>query len=575
MENTLQKYSKKSVKQPHVRFIALGGEETVTRNMYLYEYEDQILIVDCGLGFPDATMLGVDLMLPDISYLLELLEKTNKKIVGMVLTHGHEDHIGGLPFILPQLMPKDVKERSFSLYASPLTAALINEKLKEYHVSASVKTVPFTKPTVRLGDFIITFVRVTHSVPDSANIIIETPIGNFFHGSDFKFDLTPADGKRTEFHKITDAAKNGFVALMSDCLGSDRDGFSISEESLEYQFERQMREAEGKCIITTYSSNINRMNQIVKAAERTGRKVCFVGRSMIKIKDIAQRMGYLHIPSGLECSLPEAKKQKSKHIVMLVAGSQGQQNSALTRIANGEHRDINLQSPDTVIFSAETIPGNELAVNALIDSLAKRGVTLVFAHGPEGLFHVSGHGSRSDHQLLIALTQPRFLVPISGTYQHMLLYKRNAQKMGYNKKQIQLVGNGREILFTNKTINLGKQVPIRPIYVDEISGEEVESYVIRDREKLAKEGIVIIMAEVKADTGELFSEPEILVRGITIDVSTIQEHIVKDINAELSSKKEPVVNWFRVRKIIGETTERILFKKFRTRPLLLPIVIEM
>src|SRR5258708_7436863 len=274
-----------------VSFMALGGFEDVTRNMYLYEYNDQILIVDCGLGFPDESMLGVDLLLPDITYLEDLVKKGHKKIIGMVLTHGHEDHIGGLPFILPQLP-------QFPIYGSPLTAALSNEKLRDYKVQATVKTVQFTDGEISLGDFRVSFVRVTHSILDSANIIIRTPVGNLFHGSDYKFDLTPADGKRSDFLKITKAAQEGFLALMSDCLGSDREGFTPSEQKLGAHFEREMRNASGKVLITTYSSNVSRLNQAIYAAEQTGRKVCFVGRSIIKVKEVAERLGYLEMRDG-------------------------------------------------------------------------------------------------------------------------------------------------------------------------------------------------------------------------------------------------------------------------------------
>jgi len=267
--------------------------------MYLYEFQDQILIVDCGLGFPDETMSGVDLLLPDITYLLDAClpeGKATKKIVGMLLTHGHEDHIGGLPFILPQLP-------SFPLYGSPLTAALANDKLAEFKLQPVVQTVQFTDGVLQLGAFTITFIHVTHSIPDAAHLFIETPVGNFYHGADYKFDLTPADQKRTEFLKITQAAQKGITALISDCLGADRPGFTPSEEMLTQNFEQTMGEAKGKVVITTNASNVSRLNQAIEAAEKLNRKVCFVGRSIIKAKQLAQRLGYLHIKPGTEIQL--------------------------------------------------------------------------------------------------------------------------------------------------------------------------------------------------------------------------------------------------------------------------------
>lgn len=550
-----------------VSFMALGGFEDVTRNMYLYEYNNQILIVDCGLGFPDESMLGVDLLLPDISYLLDLLKK-GKKIVGMVLTHGHEDHIGGLPFILPQLP-------QFPIYASPLTAALSNEKLQDYKVPASVTTVQFSDKEIRLGDFTVSFVRVTHSVLDSANIIIKTPVGNLYHGSDFKFDLTPIDGQRTDFLKITQAAQQGFLALMSDCLGADREGFSQSEQMLGMYFEREMRSCPGKFIITTYSSNISRMNQAIQAAEMTGRKVCFVGRSILKVKQIAERLGYLKMHNGTEVQIADLSKYKSKQIVLLVAGSQGQENSALTRIAEGEHRDIRLDPQDTVLFSSDVIPGNELSVSALSDSIVKRGARVLDSGGGNGLFHVSGHGSAVDHMLLIALTQPRYLVPISGPYRHMVAYRTTALQMRYKRNDIFLIENGQELLFTRNSARLGKKIEVKKVYVDEVSGEELEHFVIRDRERLAKEGVVIVMVEIKATDGQLAEKPEVIARGSYLtDTKEVADPLAAELEKVLSQHKEKVTNWFHVRRSIGETSERFLYKKLRTRPLVLPVVIE-
>ncbi|HSX09490.1 MAG TPA: ribonuclease J [Candidatus Saccharimonadales bacterium] len=551
-----------------VSFMALGGLEDVTRNMYLYEYKNEILIVDCGLGFPDESMLGVDLLLPDISYLVDVLKKGEKKIVGMVLTHGHEDHIGGLPFILPQLP-------QFPIYASPLTAALANEKLQDYKLPADIQTIQLEDNELHLGPFTVTFVRVTHSILDSANIIIKTPVGNLFHGSDFKFDLTPADGKRTDFLKITTAAQEGFLSVMSDCLGSDRDGFTPSEQMLGTYFEREMRNSPGKFLITTYSSNVTRLNQAINAAEMTGRKVCFVGRSIVKVKQIAQRLGYLKMRDGTEVQINELQKYKSKQLLLIVAGSQGQENSALTRIAEGEHREVRLDPNDTVLFSSDTIPGNELSVSALSDSIAKRGAKILFSGHGSQMYHVSGHGSAGDHMLLIALTQPRFLLPISGTYRHMVAYRTTAQQMGYKRNDIFLVENGQEVLFGRNSARFGKKIEIKHVYVDEVSGEELENFVIRDREQLAKEGVLIVMAEIKESDGQLATKPEVIARGSYLtDTKEVTDSLAGELEKTLSGHRDKVTNWFHVRRTIGETAEKHLYKKMRTRPLVLPVVIE-
>lgn len=557
--------------QESISFMSLGGLEDVTRNMYVYEYKDQILLVDCGLGFPDETMFGVDLLLPDISHLLTTClpaDRAKKKIVGMLLTHGHEDHIGGLPFILPQLP-------DFPIYASPLTAALANEKLSEFSLEPRVQTIKFDKSTVQVGSFKATFLRVTHSIPDAANIIINTPVGNIYHGSDFKYDFTPADKKTTEFHKITKAAEEGILCLMSDSLGSERSGFSVSEEALSDNFEREMRVCRGKFIVTTYSSNISRLNQAMQAAQKLNRKVCFVGRSLIKVKTIAVRMGYMHIPRGMEIPMDQLHRYKDHQILLFVAGSQGQENSALTRIADGVHKDIHVRPYDLVVLSSDTIPGNEVAVNSLIDTLSKKGIRVIYSEISDD-FHVSGHGSSEDLKLLIALARPRFLLPISGTYRHMIAYRTLSEKMQYARRDIFIVENGQEIIFTKTSARLGKKIDTKNVYVDEVSGEEVENYVIRDREKLAREGILIIMAEISASTGQLFNSPELIIRGSSLkDIKTdLSSFLGKELARELSTRDGKVTNWIHIRKLIGDIAEKYIFKKFHSRPLVLPVVIE-
>jgi ribonuclease J len=555
------------------KFLALGGVEDVTRNMYVYEYQDQILLVDCGLGFPDESMLGVDFLLPDIAYLVRACmpeDRATKHIVGMLLTHGHEDHIGGLPYILPQLP-------SFPIYGSPLTAALANEKLTEFHAQPVVQAVPFTHGSFQIGDFTIAFIHVTHSIPDAAHLFIETPVGNFYHGADYKFDLTPADQQRTEFRKIAQAAQKGVTALVSDCLGADRPGFTPSEAMLTQNFERTMRESKGKVVITTTASNVSRLNQAIEAAEKLNRKVCFVGRSIIKAKQLAQRLGYLHIKRGTEIHIGALSRYPSHQVMLLVAGSQGQENSAMTRIAEGEHQDIRLQPNDLVIFSADPIPGNELAVSALVDAIAKAGATVMYSDIASGSFHVSGHGSSGDHMLLISLTQPKFLVPISGTYRHMIAYRDLAETMQYKSQQIFLIENGQEVLFSTQHAKIGKKIAVKNVYVDEVSGEELERYVLRDRERLAQEGVFILLVEINAATSQVARKPEIIVRGTALSESAkadLTKSLQQAIRQALSSQKGPLTNRVHLRRVIGDVAERLLFKQFHSQPLILPVVIE-
>ena len=545
--------------------LSLGGREEVTKNMYVYEYGQEILLVECGIGFADETMLGVDLLLPDISYLLS----TKKKIVGMVMTHGHEDHIGAIPFIIPQL------HQQFPIYASPLTASLANEKLKDFRLKTTVKSVSFDQPTVRIGSFSVTFIHVTHSVPDSASLFIETPAGNVVHTGDFKFDFTPYDGKQSDFARFSQAAQKGVMCLVSDCLGSEKAGHSSTEKPLEGSIEEAMKNCKGKFIMTTYSSHVARWNQALQAAKKHNRKVCFVGRSLVKVKDVAVKLGYMHIPQGMEVEIPEVAHLPENEVLLFVAGSQGQENSALSRIANNEHKELSLSKLDTVLFSSDPIPGNEVSVTALVDTIAKKGINVLYSMSAGATYHVSGHGHREDLQLMIALTKPKYVMPTSGNYKHMVAYKSIARDMGYPDNTHLLTENGQEIIFENGVARSGKKIETKTVFVDHISGEEVDQYVLRDREKLAKEGVVIIMAEVNAATGQLIDAPSLVTRGFSpSDQKTLSLSLPREISALLSKQKGKVTNWVHLRKVIGDLAIKHVGKKLKRQPLILPVIIE-
>lgn len=550
-------------------FIPIGGIGDVTRNMYLYEYQDQILIVDCGLGFPDETMLGVDLTLPDIRY----LQQTKKRIVGMVFTHGHEDHIGAVPYILPQLLTGERATKPFPLFGTPLTAAFVNEKLKEFKLPYKVQTVQFDKPAVRLSNFIVSFIRVTHSIPDTANLFIETPAGNFFHASDFKLDLLPTDGKQSDYARIAKVQEKGVLCLMSDCLGAEKAGYVDSEEKIKETFDQEMRTCKGKCIITTYSSNIARLNQAIQVAEKYKRHVCFIGRSLIKAKDVAQRLGYMRIKPGMEVTLDQVKNYPDERLLLLVAGNQGQENSAMTRIAVGEHREIELSPHDTVIFSSYPIPGNEVSVNAVIDEIAKQGARILYTDVSDTL-HVSGHGHQQDLMLMASLTKPKYMLPIGGNFKHMVAYQTMAKRLGYQPKDVLLLEDGEEIIFSKAGYKRGRKIPLRGVYVDAFSGEEVENFVLRDRQKLSEGGIVIVLAEVEVGSGKL-ANTDIITRGFSI---TDNQKLIRKISTELklsfNGKKGKVTNRIHIRKSIEEITEKAVFKLFKRQPLVLSVVVE-
>jgi ribonuclease J len=546
-----------------VSLIPIGGVGNVTKNMYLYEYNNEILIVDCGLGFADETMLGVDLLIPDITYLKNL--PPEKKIVGMALTHGHEDHIGGLPYILPDLPGQ------FPIYATPLTAELANAKLRDYGEQPRVQKINFDGGEVRIGSFTLNFVRVTHSVLDSSNIFIKTPIGSFYHGSDYKVDLTPFDGKRTDFKKIASLSKDGVLCMLSDCLGAERKGHTPSEEKLTAAFEEELENCKGKFIVTTYSSNVARVNQVLQVAEKFGRKVCFVGRSVIKVKDIAQNLGYIRMPKGMEITPNQLKNYKDSDVVLLVAGSQGQGNSALSRIVSGEFKEIHLAPNDVVIFSADPIPGNEVSVYSLVDDIARSGARVIYSALSEE-FHVSGHASSEDIILIMNLVGAKMVLPIGGTYRQMVQFKDLAKKQGYDPKNILLLENGQEVLFNQQGARIGKKLNLENVYVDQISGEEVEGFVLRDRQRLATDGVVVVLTEVDA-SGKV-DNLDIVVKGLSVqEITDIQKSLTSEIKAKLV-ERQGLRDRFLMRKAITEIAEQAIFKKLRKHPLILPVVIE-
>lgn len=550
------------MKNDSISFIPIGGVGDVTKNMYLYEYRDEILIVDCGIGFPDEAMIGVDLLLPDISY----LKNSNKKISGMVLTHGHEDHLGALPFVLPQLP-------SFPIFASPLAAAFANEKLKEFNVSSRVKTVNFDGGDVNLGSFKISFIRITHSVPDAANLFIKTPIGNFYHGSDYKIDFTPYDNKKVDFEKIAKLSAEGVLCLMSDCLNAEEDGYTPSEKLLAQNIEREMRECKGKFILTTYSSNISRLNQAIHASRKTGRKVCFLGRSLISAVDTAQSLGYLKVDKGMEVSVGELRKFNDNQLTLLVAGSQGQENSSLTRIANDEFKEIKIKSGDVVIFSADPIPGNELSINQVIDTLAKNGAKVFYSEISRD-FHVSGHGAALDIMLMMSLVKPQNVLPIGGTYRQMVAFKNLAKLQGFFDNQILLSENGQEVVFTKEKVFLDRKIPIKNVYVDEVSQEAVDQFVIRDRQKIVQDGVVIIMVEIDSATGQLTGYPNIIARGFTFSDKKLNSRLNHEIEQSLQKKKGRVTDWLYIKKNIAKIGELFMSKHLRKQPLIIPVVVE-
>ena len=551
----------KSNGRRQVKISSLGGFAQVNRNMYCYEYGNDIVLVDCGIGFPTEEMLGVDLLIPDISY----LKDKQQNIRGMVLTHGHEDHIGGLPYILPKLP-------NFPVYGARLTNALAKEKLKEYNINRKLIEIDGDSE-IRLGEFILRFARVSHSIPDTMHIMLETPVGTVYHGADYKFDFTPVDGIQPQLSAIAAEGDRGIKLLLSDCLGSERRGATPSEITLNKMFDRELADCKGKFVVTTMSSSISRLQQAIDASIRHGRKVVLSGRSLEKNVRVAMELGYLNIDKEHIVDLKRSQRMKDHHLTYLVAGSQGQEGSALYRIAVGDHHHISVKPGDKVLFSTDYIPGSELAIHQAIDNLYQRGVDVVYREVADGL-HVSGHGGQEDMKLLINLTDPEYFYPIGGQYKHIEHYKKIVEKMGYAGDTVMIPG-GRQVVMDEQGVRLGDMVSVRNVMVDGLGVGDVGNVVLRDRQMLAEDGIVVAIIQIDSETKQLVDEPDIISRGLVYTKSGdgLMPEAKKTLYKALDKQKS-LKDWHLIKKIATNQLQRFFMKKLERQPMILPVVME-
>lgn len=531
--------------------------------MFVYECGPDILLVDCGMGFPTEDMLGIDILIPDISYLKNKFDK----IRGMVITHGHEDHTGALPYILPQLPAMPV-------YASNLTANLVMDKLADYaNMPKTIHILPTGQP-LQLGKFTVESVHISHSIPDATNLIISTPVGVVYHGSDFKFDLTPLNSPLPDVGRIAAAGTQGVDLLLSDSLGSERSGYTPSERTLTETFEREISDCQGKFIVTTMSSNISRWQQAADAAIRHGRRVAIMGRSIERNIKVAMRLKYLNLPQNAFIDLKEVKHLPPKQVCMLVAGSQAQSGSALERLSNGESKDISILPGDKIIFSSDYIPGNETAVQSLIDSLSHLGATVIYS-GIKDHLHVSGHGSQQDLLLMMALTRPKYLVPIGGTYRHMVQYANLAASAGHPSQNVLLPGQTQTIELTKDGARIGPPVEVKNVMVDGLGVGDVGNIVLRDRQLLAEEGIVVAVAEVDQNDLSNIIRLEIMSRGFVFDKENTEllNLATSEVKRQITTKKGHIESERHLRQIVVDTLERFFFEQTRRRPMVLPVVV--
>lgn len=546
-----------------LRIVSLGGFGKVTSNMFVYEYDNDIVLVDCGMGFPTEDMLGVDILIPDITYL-----KTRRdKIRGLVLTHGHEDHTGALAYILPEL--------KVPVYASKLTAHLVMEKLAEYKNMPQMINVLSPGSPLKLGSFTIESVRISHSIPDATNLIIKTPVGTVYHGSDFKFDFTPVDGVLPDVGRIAVAGNEGISLLLSDSLGSERKGNTPSEKSLEDMFEREMAHCDGKFVMTTMGSNISRFRQAIESAIRHGRRVAVAGRSIDRNLTVAGKLGYIKIPRDVFIDIKQVKRLPPKNVCILAAGSQAQAGSALERIATGEHKDVQILPGDKVVFSSDYIPGSENAVQSLIDTLSKLGATVIYSNITDNL-HVSGHGSQQDLLLMLGLTRPKYVLPIGGTYRHMVQYAKLAMGMGFGEDRILLPEHNQSIEVYADKVKLGPTVEVRNVMVDGLGVGDVGHVVLRDRQVLAEEGIVVAVVEVDQNQPGQIQNVELISRGFVFAKENTQLLVQASVQVKktIAAKNGHIDSDRYVREMVADILERFFFEKTGRRPMILPVVVE-
>ncbi|RLC32988.1 ribonuclease J [Candidatus Woesebacteria bacterium] len=546
-----------------LKFIALSGTTDVTENLYIYEYGNDMIIVDCGIGFPESEMYGVDLVIPDFSYIV----KNKHKLRGILISHGHEDHLGALPFLL-----KDVQA---PIYATKLVAGFIEDKFSDHKTKGvKVNVIDPGKDTLSLGVFKIQMFRVSHSVPDGVGFAIETPEGSIFHVADYKFDWTPVDGRPFDIARAATLASSGVLAVASDCLGSTTPGYTQSEREIEFRVEQIVRDAKGQVFFTTISSNISRMQQAINVAKKLNRKVAFVGRSTEVKAQIAKDYGYLHYPENLVVPFKRARKVPKQKIMYIISGSYGQPGSALYRVANREHDFLSMDKGDAVIFSSDPAPpGSKANVDRLVDRFIEAGVDVHYYEMQEDL-HVSGHGCREDIKMLFALLKPKYYIPVGGTIRHMREYKNIAVSMGAAPEATFELMPGGIIEFNNGKGNLAGKIDVKSVLVDGLGVGDVGNVVLRDRKKLARDGVAIVLLQLDRKGNKLITNPEVISRGFVFEKQE-KGLLVEAANLLVREiEKKQRLDRYVVRRITIDFLEKYFFKLTGRRPMILPVVVE-
>ena len=564
IENKLENKLDFSFKKSNLKIIALGGLDEIGKNITVFEYEDEIVLVDCGLEFPEDDMLGLDLVIPDVTYLI----KNKEKIKGLVITHGHEDHIGAIPYVLKQV--------NMPIFATRLTAKLIEHKLEEHHLRNSVKlNVVNQGDTVNFGKMKVEFIRSSHSIPDAVMLAIHTPAGTVIHTGDFKVDYTPIDGQEMDLGRLAEIGNNGVLALLADSTNSERKGYTMSEKSIGPVFDNLFEGCKKRIVVATFASNVHRVQQIVNSAVKYRRKVAVCGRSMINMIETARELGYIECPKDLFIDIDMIKNYNDEQLVIITTGSQGEPMSALTRMAAGDHRKVKITANDLVIISATPIPGNEKFVSKVIDDLMQIGAEVVYSSLYD--VHVSGHACQEEQKLILALSKPKYFIPVHGEYRQLIAHSETAQSMGIDKDNIIMLSNGRVLEISEDGAYLTTSVQSGRILVDGLGVGDVGNIVLRDRQHLSQDGLIVIVLTMDSNTGEVVAGPDVISRGFVYvresenlmdDVKSVVRHEIK------KCEEREIRDWATIKSTVRENLKDYIFMKTKRNPMIIPIIME-
>ncbi len=548
-----------------LKIIPLGGLNEIGKNLTVFEFGNDIVVLDCGMAFPDDSMPGIDMVIPDISY----LEKHRDKIRGIVLTHGHEDHIGGIPYFL--------KKINVPIYGTRLTLGLVECKLKEHHLLSKTKLVRVKAgDTVKLGAFRAEFIHTNHSIADAVAIALHTPVGVVLHSGDFKIDTTPIEGGMLDVARFGELGKKGVLALLSDSTNVERPGYTMSESTVGSTFDALFREASDKrIIVATFASNIHRVQQIINAAYRYNRKVAVSGRSMENVVEVAMTLGYMSVPEGVMISIDDINKYRPNQLCIITTGSQGEEMSALSRMAFSDHRKVEIVRGDMVIVSASPIPGNERAISSVINELFKKGAEVIYKSLEN--VHVSGHACQEELKLLISLVKPKFFIPVHGEYRHLMLHAALAERAGIPRKNIALADIGQVIELGPHSIRQNNTVPSGVVLIDGLGVGDVGNIVLRDRKHLAQDGIIVVTVTIAKKTGEILSGPDVLSRGF-VYVRESEDLMEEAKNVAMLAlekcQKKKIKDWMGIKNSLKIAMGDFVYAKTKRKPMILPVIME-